>query len=70
MGGRRQRVAPVLVASSERRVRSNQSLDCRCPAMLGCEVQRCPLRLVYCLERRARTDQGLDGIDVAHRSRA
>ena len=70
MGGRRQRVAPVLVASSERRARSNQSLDCRCPAILGCEVQRCPLRLVYCLERRARTDEGLDGIDVAHRSRA
>ena len=68
MGGRRQRVAPVLVASSERRARSDQSLDCRRPAMLGCEVQQCPLLRVYCLERRARTDEGLDAIDVAHRS--
>jgi hypothetical protein len=70
MGGRRHRVAPILVASSERRARSDQTLDCRHPAVLGREVQWCPLLPVYRLERRARTDEGLDGLGVAHRSRA
>ena len=70
MGGRRHRVAPILVASSERRARSDQSLERRHPAVLSCEVQRCPLLLVRRLERRASTDEGFEGLDVTHRSRA